>query len=64
MLYHKGTTNIRFSDIISLDYLIKDFNTRYIKLSKNEWICSSKNGNYKITLSNYSSTFSFNYTLY
>jgi len=51
-------------DFISLDYLIKDFNTRYKKLSENEWICYSKNGNFKITLSKNPSTYSFYYTLY
>jgi hypothetical protein len=51
-------------DFIALDYLIKDFNTHYKKLSENEWLCLSKNGNYKITLSKNPSTYSFYYTLY
>ena len=50
-------------DFILLDYLIRDFNKRYTKLSENEWVSKDKNGNYKITLSRFSTTFSFYYTL-
>ena len=45
------------------NYLIKDFNTRYTKLSEYEWISNNKNGNYKITLSKDPTTYSFFYTL-
>jgi hypothetical protein len=46
---------------ILLNYLIKDFNTRYTKLSENEWLSNDKNVNYKITLSKNPSTYSFYY---
>jgi len=47
-----------------LNYLIKDFNTRYTKLSENEWLSNDKNGNFKITLSKKPSTYSFYYASY
>ena len=51
-------------DFMSLEYLIKNFNTHYKKLSENEWLCLSKNGNYKITLSKNPSTYSFYHASY